>query len=153
MIKLEAEHLALSNYLVEDSNFASGGELVSLLESSKKTGTASTQFSGAPGVYHLAIGAFDESDSEASVQLLVNDEGIDNWRLDEDIDSPSPYVAHEANFTLRILFTETLSSVMIRKTYKVISNTISKVASFKIFCQLNLHPGLFISSLVRFCLF
>lgn len=68
-IRIEAEQMNLDNYLIESSNAASDGELISLLDASGTTGSASTEFSGPSGTYDIVVGYYDEADGQGQLEL------------------------------------------------------------------------------------
>jgi hypothetical protein len=98
----EAEDLELNTYLVEKRSVASGEKVITLLDASGNEGTASTTFEGPSGVYTVVVGYFDESDGESLLRLKVNDDIVDNWRLDQKID-PDGDVPTKENFTRRTI--------------------------------------------------
>ncbi|MBE9046646.1 PQQ-dependent sugar dehydrogenase [Pleurocapsales cyanobacterium LEGE 10410] len=92
----QAEDFNLSSYQIESNDSASGGEVISLLGASENTGTASTQFTGTPGIaettftgptgtYDLLVGYYDEHDGQAQLAVGVNGNELDRWTLDEDL--------------------------------------------------------------------
>ena len=98
---IEAEDLDLETYLVEDREVASNEKVISLLGSGD-AGTASTKFTGPSGLYTVVVGYYDEIDGESLFRLKVNDDIVDNWRADQELD-PRGFVPTENNFTRRTI--------------------------------------------------
>ena len=82
---IEAEDLDLETYLVEEREVASNEKVISLLGSGD-TGTASTRFTGPSGLYTVIVGYYDEIDGEALFRLKVNNDLVDNWTADQELD-------------------------------------------------------------------
>lgn len=97
---IEAEDLDLVNYRVEDNDFASNGELISLRGAGNDTGSASTTFTGSDGLYDIVVGYFDENDGNARFSFEVDGMPVDNWRADQDLGSGAP---NEETFTRRTI--------------------------------------------------
>ncbi|NET50310.1 MAG: hypothetical protein F6K09_16755, partial [Merismopedia sp. SIO2A8] len=88
-ILIEAENMNLTNYRVESGiNFASGNGFISLLDTDTTQGAATTQFTGATGVYNVVVGYFDEDDGEFSLSLSVGENSY-NWTLDQNLGDSS----------------------------------------------------------------
>ncbi|NET05732.1 MAG: hypothetical protein F6K16_13710 [Symploca sp. SIO2B6] len=88
-ILIEAENMNLTNYRVESGiNFASGNGFISLLDTDTTQGAATTQFTGATGVYNVVVGYFDEDDGESSLSLSVGENSY-NWTLDQNLGDSS----------------------------------------------------------------
>lgn len=83
---LEAEELALDNYLIEDYV---GGQLVSRRNTSEDNGTASliAGTHNLSGNYDLNISYFDENDGDAELKVLINDTVVGTLILSEDTNS------------------------------------------------------------------
>ncbi len=97
---IEAEDLDLETYLVEEREVASNEKVISLLGSGD-TGTASTRFTGPSGLYTVIVGYYDEIDGESLFRLKVNNDLVDNWTADQELD---PWgVPTENNFTRRTI--------------------------------------------------
>ena len=77
-LTVEAETLALSQFVLENNGAASGGQVISLLdrtvavEDRPTNGSASTQYSGQAGSFNISVFALDEGDGNSSIELLVN---------------------------------------------------------------------------------
>ena len=97
---IEAEDLELVNYRVEDNDFASNGELISLRGARSHTGSASTTFTGREGLYDIVVGYFDENDGNARFSFEVDGVPVDNWRADQNLGSGAP---NEKTFTRRTI--------------------------------------------------
>ncbi|NEP02092.1 MAG: hypothetical protein F6K58_26240 [Symploca sp. SIO2E9] len=70
-ITLEAENLNLTNYQLESNSVASGGSLITLLNSGSNTGTATAHFNGASGTYDVEITFFDENDGQGNLAVNI----------------------------------------------------------------------------------
>ena len=84
-IIIQAEDLDLDTYRVETLN--SGIEVISLLDASDITGTASLNvddFSIAPDRYDLTLSVFDENDGQAQLEVLVNNNVVGDILLNEE---------------------------------------------------------------------
>ena len=97
---IEAEDLDLKNYLIEEQEVASNEKVISLLGSGD-AGTASTKFLGPSGLYTLVVAYHDEIDGEARFRVKVNDDVVDNWTADQELDPLG--VPTENNFTRRTI--------------------------------------------------
>lgn len=102
VIHIEAEDLDLVNYRIEDQEVASGGKVISLLNSNADSGTASMTFSGPSGYYTVVVAYFDDIDGKAILRLKVNDTLVDSWRLNQNLD-PQGNVPTEKNRTRRTI--------------------------------------------------
>ncbi len=89
-IRLEAENFQLQNYSIEEGDFSSGGQLISLKKSSENTGLASTTIDDLSGAYDLVVGHFDESDGIAEIQVQVNDDVVGSVLLDRELGGRLP---------------------------------------------------------------
>ncbi|NEO99351.1 MAG: hypothetical protein F6K58_11850 [Symploca sp. SIO2E9] len=84
-ILIEAEEMNLTNYLVESgANIASGNEFIGLLNAGSLQGEATTQFTGATGIYNVVVGYFDENDGESSLSLSFGENNY-SWSLDQNL--------------------------------------------------------------------
>lgn len=104
-IRIEAEQMNLDNYLIESSNAASDGKLISLLDASGTTGSASTQFSGSSGTYDIVIGYYDEADGQGQLELLLDGVSTEIWTLDQHLGSSA---ASSQSFTKRTISGQSL---------------------------------------------
>lgn len=82
--RFEAEDMSLNGLVKEALSAASGG-LVTKVASAEGTGTASIDFDGPAGRYLLTLGVVDENDGQASIDLLINGNGVLSHVLDADI--------------------------------------------------------------------
>jgi hypothetical protein len=100
--RLEAETMALSNYIVEGSADASNQQLIGLnaTSTSAVTGTATATFPGATGIYDLVIRYVDENDGIGAIQVRVDGNLVGQWNLDKNLGSST--IAPQA-FTQRTL--------------------------------------------------
>lgn len=88
-ILIEAEEMNLTNYQVESgANFASGNKFIGLLNASSLQGEATTQFTGATGIYNLVVGYFDENDGNSSLSLSVGENNY-SWNFDQNLGESS----------------------------------------------------------------
>lgn len=87
---IEAEDMALSGeYQREKNQFASGGEVISLRGGDNDdSGSASFDFKGAHGQYNLKITYFDENDGVGQIKLTHNDEELESFKLERQLESP-----------------------------------------------------------------
>lgn len=70
-IRIEAENMNLSGFRVESGSFASNGKFIGLvLGNSTETGTATFTFSGATGLYNVAVSYFDETDGQSQLDVF-----------------------------------------------------------------------------------
>lgn len=85
-IRIEAEVMNLKGaYHLESGSFASGGLLISLAGgSTTESGTASFTFTGAAGLYNIAISYFDESDGQSTLNVYNQNVLIKSWLLDQE---------------------------------------------------------------------
>ncbi|MBD2312675.1 carbohydrate-binding protein [Desertifilum sp. FACHB-1129] len=81
-LRIEAESLVLTNYVIEDAEPASNGQLISLFQSGSMTGTAAGTFTGPTGTYEIRVGYFDETDGQSSVGLTISGQTY-NWTFDQ----------------------------------------------------------------------
>jgi len=88
-MRIEAEQMNLSTYLVESGNTAaSGGRLISLYKATGSAGTASTIFAGPSGTYDVVLGYFDENDGVAQLEVKVGGTSLGSWKLNQNLGSP-----------------------------------------------------------------
>ncbi len=88
-MRIEAEQMNLSTYLVESGNTAaSGGSLISLYKATGSAGTASTIFAGSSGTYDVVLGYFDENDGVAQLEVKVGGTSLGSWKLNQNLGSP-----------------------------------------------------------------
>ncbi|NEO99848.1 MAG: hypothetical protein F6K58_14445 [Symploca sp. SIO2E9] len=104
-IRIEAEQMNLDNYLIESSNAASDGQLISLFNASGTTGSASTQFSGPSGTYDIVVGYYDEQDGVGQLELLLDGVSTDRWVLDQNLGSSA---ASSQSFSKRTISGQSL---------------------------------------------
>ncbi|NEO32526.1 MAG: hypothetical protein F6K36_19260 [Symploca sp. SIO3C6] len=104
-IRIEAEQMNLDNYLIESSNAASDGKLISLFNASGTAGSASTQFSGPSGIYDIVVGYYDEQDGEGQLELLLDGVSTDRWTLDQNLGSSA---ASSQSFSKRTISGQSL---------------------------------------------
>ena len=83
--RVEAEDMALTNYIPKSSSSASGGEYLELHNTGFSEGSASYTFDGAAGYYDIAVGYFDENDGVASASVSVNGTQLGSWEFDEEL--------------------------------------------------------------------
>lgn len=86
-LRLEAEDFQLQNYAIEEGDFASGGQLISLGGSSENVGIASTTIDELSGAYEVVVGYFDESDGIAEIQVKLNDDLVGSVLLNQELGS------------------------------------------------------------------
>lgn len=85
-IRIEAEAMTLKGYRPESKQIASGGQLISLLQGTAETGTASWEFTGEEGYYQVVLGYFDETDGVS--QLTVHHPSVTaNFQLEQQLGS------------------------------------------------------------------
>ncbi|WP_339383370.1 GDSL-type esterase/lipase family protein, partial [Oculatella sp. LEGE 06141] len=83
VIRLEAEAMQLTNYVIESNQSpASGSKIISLYQGGGTTGSATGTFNGPTGTYNVVVGYFDETDGKS--QLTVKVGGVtDTWTFDK----------------------------------------------------------------------
>jgi len=87
-VRIEAESMALSNYLIESGvSAASNSSLISLNNANGKSGTASTSFTGETGAYDIFLSYFDERDGQATLEVQLGNNSLGILRLDQDLGS------------------------------------------------------------------
>lgn len=82
---VEAESLSLTNYRTENSNVASGGQLITLLNTGSTTGTASGTFTGANGTYEIVVKYFDENDGQSPLSFSLNGTQLSQWIANQNL--------------------------------------------------------------------
>lgn len=84
-IRIEAEDMNLSGgYHLESGSFASGGQFISLQGgTTTENGTASIVFTGATGLYNIAINYFDEADGKGQLRFYKQNSQIKSLLLDQ----------------------------------------------------------------------
>ena len=84
-LQIEAEDISnVSGYRIENNGVASGGSMLSLVGgSSGEMGTATFNFGGTSGNYNVFIGAFDENDGNATIDLIQGSTIIGTVNLDQ----------------------------------------------------------------------
>lgn len=85
VLRIEAEHMALQVYRVENgAGFASNDRMITLRDGAAgETGSASYDFTGAPGHYDVVLAYFDESDGVAGLRFHINGDLIASFDLDQ----------------------------------------------------------------------
>jgi len=96
-IRIEAEQMALSGYVEENSRISSGGKVINV---GSGTASASTRFSEVAGLYDLSVVYHDENDGESQLSVWVNGTKLDGWTLNEVTDSPIATVGNRRSRTL-----------------------------------------------------
>lgn len=86
-MRIEAEHMSLQVYRVESgAGYASNDQMITLRDGAAgETGTASTSFSGEPGLYDVVVAYFDENDGVASLALHIDGVRVADFDLDQDL--------------------------------------------------------------------
>ncbi|MEB3277982.1 MAG: cadherin domain-containing protein, partial [Lyngbya sp.] len=77
--RIQAEQMQLSDYEVENGEYASGGKLIKLTATEGNQGTAATTFQGEPGIYTVEVTYFDEGDGESAAAVRINGQEIESW--------------------------------------------------------------------------
>ncbi len=90
VLRLEAEDFQLQNYVIEEGDFASGEQLISLRKSSENVGIASTTIDELSGAYDIVLGFFDESDGKAEIQVQLNDNVVGSVLLNQELGDRMP---------------------------------------------------------------
>ena len=88
-LTIQAESITnLTGYRLESNGVASGGSMLSLVGgASGEIGTATFAFTGATGNYNVILGAFDESDGSATLQVSKNGTSIGSVLLNQNLGS------------------------------------------------------------------
>jgi lysophospholipase L1-like esterase len=87
-IRVQAENMTLTNYIVEsDNHTALGRKLISLFNSGSNTGKASFNFAGASGNYDIVVAYFDENDGRSTLAVKLENTLLDQWTLDKNLGS------------------------------------------------------------------
>ncbi|MGA9380813.1 MAG: GDSL-type esterase/lipase family protein [Phormidium sp.] len=83
-LRIEAENMQRSNYLVVSNSAASGGQLASLpIVKGPNTGTLNTTFNGASGTYDIVLRFADENDGKAQLRTNIAGNQIDSRVLNQ----------------------------------------------------------------------
>ncbi|MGQ4648344.1 Calx-beta domain-containing protein [Lyngbya aestuarii] len=85
-VRIEAENMSLTNYLVESATPASANKLITLFNSGQTQGSATAQFTGAAGSYNVVVGYFDENDGKSSLSAQIGSSQY-NWVFDQNLGS------------------------------------------------------------------
>jgi len=91
-LRIEAEKMTLTGYLLESGSFASGGQFIGLVGGNPgdiTTGTASYSFTGPSGLYDVVVGYFDEADGVSRLQVSKEGVLIDAGDFNQDRGSTS----------------------------------------------------------------
>lgn len=96
-IRLEAENMTLNGYQTEAQSFASGGGLIRI-PNDGNIGTATTNFTGASGLYNIAVGYHDENDGLSQLSVRIGGQLVDTWTFNQNLGSTR---ATATNFVLR----------------------------------------------------
>ena len=85
-IRIEAENMQRSNYLVVSNTAASAGQLASLpVVSVPNSGTLNSTFNGASGTYDIVLRFVDENDGQAQLITKIAGNQIDSRVLNQDL--------------------------------------------------------------------
>jgi parallel beta-helix repeat protein len=88
--RIEAENFdQITGFSREEWVAASGGTTLGLLNGSP-SGTATYNFTGLSGLYDIFIGAFDENDGRAQLQLTRNNSSVGSITLNQQLQGGSP---------------------------------------------------------------
>lgn len=98
-IRLEAESMTLNGYTTEAQTFASGGSLIRIPDTGS-IGTATTNFTGASGLYDVRVGYHDESDGVSQLSVKVGGQLVNSWSFNQNLGSTR---AATTNFVLRTI--------------------------------------------------
>lgn len=99
-VVIEAEDMRLCNYRVECRTGASDGANIVLTSSS---GTASTTFAGATGIYDMTISYMDESDGKGAIDVFVNGVRVQRIYLNQNDDGKGGAGSTFSDFTIQDL--------------------------------------------------
>ena len=107
-IRYEVEDWTLSNYDVENWDFASNGASVRIRGDGSQRGTATTTFSNTTGYYNVVVGFFDETDGNSWARFELNGESLAGWRFDDSPggDAPTADNLRELTLITNVLLTE-----------------------------------------------
>ncbi|GEM_PF-2288720 len=86
-IRIEAENMQRTTYLVESNTAASNGQLISLAQSGGSSGTATTTFNGASGIYDVVVRYFDENDGQTTLTAKIGGTQIAQWTFNQNLGS------------------------------------------------------------------
>jgi Ca2+-binding RTX toxin-like protein len=78
--------MTATTYRVESNSLASGGQMLSLYQSSGTTGSASTTFNGTSGTYDVVVAYFDENDGVTPYSLAVGANQF-SWSANQNLGS------------------------------------------------------------------
>ncbi len=89
---INAESLTnVTGYRIENNSFAEGGSMLSLVGgSTTEVGTATFNFNGPSGLYHLIIGTFDENDGQSTFNLTQQGNLVGSILLNQDLNGNLP---------------------------------------------------------------
>lgn len=105
IVRIEAEDMNLTGgYHLESGSFASGGQFISLQGgSTTENGTASFTFTGATGLYNIAISYFDEADGKSQLKVYKQNVLLKSWLLDKQRESS---LANQQTRTYQVIDTQ-----------------------------------------------
>jgi len=110
-LSFEAEHLVLSNYAIQSSDYASNGQYVE----ATGTATATADFSGPAaiaGQYYVNTYYFDTTDGQSTYTLSINGTALDTWTADKNLGSSSiSESTHTCHQTLVTLATDDMIEI------------------------------------------
>ncbi|PSN19110.1 hypothetical protein C7271_09010 [filamentous cyanobacterium CCP5] len=88
-LTVQAESITnVTGYRLESNSAATGGSMLSLVGgASGEIGTATFAFTGASGTYNVILGAFDENDGAATLQVAKNGTAIGSVVLNQNLGS------------------------------------------------------------------
>ncbi|HEY9849703.1 MAG TPA: SGNH/GDSL hydrolase family protein, partial [Leptolyngbyaceae cyanobacterium] len=89
-IRIEAENMQRTGYLLETNSAASNNQLVSLYQSSATSGKINTTFNGTSGIYDVVLRYFDESDGNSVLTTRIGGTQIDRRTLNQYLGNNSP---------------------------------------------------------------
>ncbi|MEL6471494.1 MAG: NF038122 family metalloprotease [Cyanobacteria bacterium J06623_4] len=104
-IRVEAESMQLSGNASDlNDGFGSGGNFIKLDSDNHYDSQASTLFWGESGYYNVVLGYFDVEEGSAELRVSLNEETLDQWRLNQELggDDEEPSMR---NFTTRTVAT------------------------------------------------
>ncbi|MBD2180129.1 GDSL-type esterase/lipase family protein [Aerosakkonema funiforme] len=84
-IRMEAENMQRTSYLIESNTAASNSQLISLASSGSSSGKVTSNFSGASGIYDVVVRYFDENDGQASVSAKIGGTQIVQWSFNQNL--------------------------------------------------------------------
>ena len=100
--QIEGEDVTdVTGYRIENNNFASGGQMLSLVgQEGGEVGTGTFAFSGVSGQYNVVLGTFDENDGQASLEIAQNGNTIGTALLDQDPGGNAPSANTQVELTI-----------------------------------------------------